>query len=724
MRLLKPFIRTLRRVTCAAALFLGLSTTSANAAGLLTPSDGSLPALQIREHAVDVVIEDGYAITTVDQSFHNPHRRDLEAIYSFPVPERGAVAEFTVWIDGQPVTGEVIEKQRAREIYASEKAAGRTAGVAEKDDYRSFDIRVHPVRAGADTRVRLVYMQPAHIDTGVGRYVYPLAEGGVDENKLAFWTTDEAVRERFSFDLRLRSAYPVDAVRLPKHDSVTPQRDANGDWLVKLEARASQTLDARQANDALDRTINALESGQQIKTSIPVTPSVESANGSAKSPASVFDLNEDIVVYWRHQPGLPGSVDLVAHKAEGDRRGTFMMVLTPGDDLAPITTGADWVFVLDISGSMDGKYATLADGVAQALGKLRENDRVRLVTFNNAAHEITGGWVTATPANVKRLAQAVAAVQPGGGTDLYAGLERGLDQADADRPTGLVLVTDGVANVGETRQRAFLELLAKKDVRLFTFVMGNSANRPMLETLTRASNGFAMSVSNSDDIVGHVLSATSKLTHQALHGVTLDIAGVQTADVTPATIGSIYRGQQIVLFGHYFGSGPADVTLRAKRSGEPVAYATRFDFPASAATNPEVERLWAYANIEDLMEDVRNFGERDDARQAVTDLGIEYGLVTDYTSMLVVEQQRFSELGIERRNEARRAAEQDAAAKRAASPVQSKRVDTAAPMYDRPRAVHSGAGGGGSGAFGPFEVLLGFVLVVVTLASRRRGKAL
>ena len=139
------------------------------AAGLLTPADGTGAKLNIREHHVNVVIEDGYAITTVNQSFFNPHANDLEAIYSFPVPHKAAVAEFTVWIDGKPITGEVLEKKQARQVYESEKAAGRDAGLMEQDDYRSFDTRVSPVRAGQVTRIRFAYIQPAHIDTGIGR---------------------------------------------------------------------------------------------------------------------------------------------------------------------------------------------------------------------------------------------------------------------------------------------------------------------------------------------------------------------------------------------------------------------------------------------------------------------------------------------------------------------------------------------------------------------------
>lgn len=147
------------------------------AAGLLQPSDGSLPPLEIKDHNVEVVIEDGYAITRIEQLFHNPHNRDLEALYSFPVPAHGSVAEFTLWIDGKPVTGEVLEREQAQQVYQEEKAAGREAGITEKDSYKTFDVRVAPVRAGQDTRIRLVYLQPAQVDTGIGRYIYPLEEG-------------------------------------------------------------------------------------------------------------------------------------------------------------------------------------------------------------------------------------------------------------------------------------------------------------------------------------------------------------------------------------------------------------------------------------------------------------------------------------------------------------------------------------------------------------------
>ena len=90
------------------------SSSIASAAGLLTPVNSKLPSLEIRSHEVNVIIEDGFATTAVEQVFHNPNGHDLEALYSFPVPDKAAVGEFIFWIDGKPVIGEVVEKNRPK----------------------------------------------------------------------------------------------------------------------------------------------------------------------------------------------------------------------------------------------------------------------------------------------------------------------------------------------------------------------------------------------------------------------------------------------------------------------------------------------------------------------------------------------------------------------------------------------------------------------------------
>lgn len=683
-------MKQLVHVMVLICLIVACYGTSAEAAGLLTPKDGNLPELEIKDHRVEVVIEDGYAITTVEQVFHNPHDSDLEAIYSFPVPEKGVVSEFTMWIDNKPVHGEVLEKKKAREVYDQQKAAGQEAGITEKDSYKTFDISVSPVRAGKETRIRLGYIQPAKVDSSIGHYIYPLEEGGVDDARLSFWTANEKVTSNFSFDLILRTAFPIDGIRMPHHPN------------AKITQQGKEYHVHLGNNPPGSPVANQNTSTQSAQTA----PQQEAEKAIAfQSNGTAFSLDQDIVVYYRHKEDLPGSVEMVAYKPEKSKRGTFMLTVTPAMDLKPIATGRDWVFVLDVSGSMKGKYHTLAEGVSQALGKMSAVDRFRIVLFNNDARELTSGYVVATPENVGQYINRVKQVTADGGTNVYDGLRMGLNKLDSDRTSAILLVTDGVANVGVTKQKKFIDLVRKYDVRLFTFIMGNSANRPLLDSMTEASGGFAMSVSNSDDIVGSILLAKSKVTHEALHGAKLKVKGVKTFDLTPEKIGSLYRGQQLIVFGHYYGSGEATVSLSGKISGQEKMYKISFQFPDEVNENPEIERLWAYATIEHLGREMDNFGEEEDSKNAILDLGVEYGLVTDYTSMVVVREEVFQQLGIERRNHERLQKEFDAQNKRAQTQVTNRRVDTTQPMFtgNRPTTRSSG---GGAGAVDPLALMM------------------
>lgn len=183
------------------------------------------------------------------------------------------------------------------------------------------------------------------------------------------------------------------------------------------------------------------------------------------------------------------------------------------------------------------------------------------------------------------------------------------------------------------------------------------------------------------------------MTHAALHGVELAISGVKTGDLTPKTIGSLYRGQQLIVFGHYFGNGTAELTLSGRISDGEKSYRTQIEFPANNEHNPEIERLWAYAAIEELMEDIHNFGEKADIKQAVTETALEYGLVTDYTSMLIVRDEMFDAYGIKRTNQQRSNNERNARQLRANRPIVSHRADTNKPMFAQPRPGFKDASG-------------------------------
>ncbi|MEM1296878.1 MAG: VIT domain-containing protein, partial [Verrucomicrobiota bacterium] len=207
--MIRKSILTTTFFTTVAAM-LAITTLSTQAAGLLVADGGFGGVLEIKEHDVHVTINNGIAITEVNQVFLNTENRQVEALYTFPVPDGASVANFSMWINGTEMVGEVLEKKRAREIYESYKATREDPGLLEQTDFRSFEMRVFPINAMAEQRVKITYYQELNYDDDWGTYVYPLATStrpGVDTR----------ISERFAISFNVHSEIPIQSMESPSH---------------------------------------------------------------------------------------------------------------------------------------------------------------------------------------------------------------------------------------------------------------------------------------------------------------------------------------------------------------------------------------------------------------------------------------------------------------------------------------------------------------------------
>ena len=359
-------------------LMVGLVPAMSQAAGILTPIGSGHQPIRILDHHVNVVINNGFAMTEVHQTFYNANSQDLEAIFSFPLPKSASLSEVTIYVGEREIHGEVLEKQKARQIYADEKSRGNQAGLAEKNEFYTFEFKVHPVPANDETKIRFLYYQPLNIDTGIGRYLYPLEDGGTDEAGMSFWTTNAKVENTFSLNLELKSAYPVQDVRVPGFET------------------------AAQIN-------NLAENHYKVQMQL-----------------ADMSLSRDFIFYYRLQDELPGRIEVIPFRDDPAKPGTFMMVITPGVDLKPLANGSDYCFVLDVSGSMQSKMGTFKHGVMKAMENLKPGDRFRIVTFSSQAGELTRDWLPVSDASLIKAREMIESLSAGGSTNLYAGLSLAL----------------------------------------------------------------------------------------------------------------------------------------------------------------------------------------------------------------------------------------------------------------------------------------------------------
>ncbi len=587
------------------------------------------------------------------------------------MPQGATLADVTILKGEIETTGEVVPRKEANSIYEEERSQGRDAGVANRNGYQNFEFKISNIPAQQEAKIRLAYYQALQVDNGVGKYLYPLDEGGTNETIKNFWTLNSKVENYFSAQINVRMAVPIGELRIPGFENV-----------AQLEKLA----------DDHHRII------------------LQQTEGS---------LNKDIVVYYRLADNLPARLELLPYRPEEGKPGSFMMVLTPGLDLKPLAQGSDYTFVLDTSGSMMGKIFTLAQGIKAALGQLQAEDRFRVIAFNDYAHELLD-WTPASKANVEQAISRVESLQATGSTNLYSGIATALEDLDADRVSSIVLVTDGVTNTGIIDPSEFESLMQKNDVRIFGFLMGNSANWPLMRLICETSGGFYSAISNSDDIVGQLLLAKSKITSEAIHNAKLSISGVKVSDTTKGEFRKIYRGQQLVIFGRYENGGSAKVKLDVNMSGEDRSYETNLIFPQTDVDYPEVERLWAMSMVEDIEQQIST-GKlpNTEGSKAIESIGVTYQIVTDETSMLVLTDKAFNNRGIARNNQARLAVERAAQSRRFAQPVRNNRADSSQPLFGNSPASHILSGGG---AIDPISAIFAFFLFGLGGASLLRKR--
>ena len=545
--------------------------------------------LVIRSHRVDVAIRDGVAETRVDQVFHNPNDWVAEGVYLFPVPEGAAVAEFTMWVDGEPVAAELLDADEARRTYEEIVRSLRDPALLEYVDRGLIRASVFPIPPGADRRIELAYGEVLPTEGGLSHYRY-----GLDTDAFSAEPLESA-----SIRVEIESAEPLRAVYSPSHD-VSVQR--NGERRAEVGWEAS---DVR--------------------------------------PDADFDL------YFSASPD-PLGAHLVSSFDPATGEGHVMLLAAPGIDPAAETIAKDVVLVLDTSGSMEGEKIVQARAALRSvLEQLAPEDRFAVVEFSTGARLFERGLSPATEADeaiawVKRL-EAV------GGTDINLALLEALATVEPERPTMLIFLTDGLPTEGETDIPGIMENVADntpENVRLFAFGVGDDVDTLLLDGLAEAHHGRSFYVRPGQPLDETVSAFYGSISAPVLTDPEIDWGTVEVDDMSPDPLPDLFAGAQLVALGRYDEPGATTIEITGEVNGE----ARTFTFPnqrlSALPGNDWLPRLWATRRIGHLLNQIRLHGENPELVDAVVDLSVRYGIVTPYTSYLLTEEDILSGEGRDR----------------------------------------------------------------------------
>ncbi|MFM9058506.1 MAG: VIT and vWA domain-containing protein [Planctomycetaceae bacterium] len=547
--------------------------------------------LEVRRHHVTVTIKGQVATTEVDQAFFNPNDVRLEGTYLFPVPRGAKIDSFAMDIDGKLTEAELLDAAKARSIYEDIVRRMKDPALLEYAGQDLFKVRIFPIEPRREKRVKLTYTQLLTADGGLVEYRYPLNTEKFSAKPI----------EAVSVTVRIETDEPLATIHSPSH-AVEVKRDGDRRATVGFEAK-----DVRPDTD--------------------------------------FQLVYGV------EPADSVGLGLLVHRAAGEDEGTFALFAAPSAAaVAAAPQPKDVVFVFDTSGSMaDGdKIGQARRALEFCLRNLDPRDRFGVVRFATEAEPFATDLSPADEASREKAIAFVKGFKPIGGTAIADALAAGLKLATsapaADRPCFVVFLTDGLPTVGTTEVEKLVagvtDAIGKRTVRVFCLGVGTDVNTHLLDRIVQATRAAGQYVLPGEDLELKLSSFYGKIASPVLTNLELAAEGdVRLSKLHPAPLPDLFKGEQLVVLGRFTGTGRATLTLTGMVGGEKRRFTIARTFPERDDAREFLPRLWAVRRVGFLLDQIRLHGESQELRDEAAALARRWGIVTPYTSWLILEDE-------------------------------------------------------------------------------------
>ena len=589
--------------------FEGTSDNESLGSLIVTMPDGRNEPLTVGYHKVTVEIRDQIARTTIEESFVNHTLSRLEGVFHFPLPQDASISGFGMWIGNDLIEADVVERQRAREIYETILREKRDPGLLEWNGGNIFKARVFPIEAQSEKRIRIVYTEVLPLRSGRYRYTYGLRSELLRTKPL----------RELSLNVTVSSELPLKGVTCSTHAARIQQAAHSG----------SVEFAAQEYSPTRDFEVVCEVDGKQ----------------------------SDVVVI-PHQRGNDGYF-LIQLSPPGPDGNWQRELLADGD---PLTL----ILLCDTSMSMDEeKRRQQTEFVSAVLATLSPADRFQLV-----ASDVTTAWasdapMSATPGNIATATKFLSERISLGWSDL----DRAFSDVTRRAPekSHVVYVGDGILSAGDTDPAAFVKRLQqlasgqrqpsedtqKARLSLHSVTVGNTSDSVVMKGIATAGGGSARAVGGEQTASVVALELLNEMARPGLRDLKVDFRGLKVAAVYPEHLPNIPAGTQQILVGRYLPEGDnqqGEIIVTGKRGTEDVRFAARLNLKNAEDGNSFIPRLWARAHLDQLLAQ----GSSPTVQEDIIRLSEEFHIITPYTSLLVLEtdadRDRF---GVKRRYEMR-----------------------------------------------------------------------
>src|SRR5262245_54236951 len=352
--------------------------------------NGQEAQISLRKFHVDVHMEDGFARTTIDQTYFNHENVQLEGTFHFPLPPDVSLSRLAMYVNGDLMEGGMAERSHARNVYEEIRYnVRRDPALLEWIDGSTFKMRVFPMEARQEKRIILSYTQRLAPLNGKASYRFPM---GHTLNETGLWSVNIRVKNAAAFNWTSPS-HPLTAVMDGR------------DLLLNAEAKHAK-LDR-------DLQLNLIE-----------------AAGVPPVKVSAIDHEPDHSQMLRYRPD---AAEFRPAKADPSRPKHCLCLFEASADRDPLVA------------------RTQIEIIRTILDNLEHHDTFSVLVANTRARMMVSD-LTATPQNIKKTVNAMERVHLIGALDLDQALSLARESLKERKESWLVHVGSGVATLGERRE--------------------------------------------------------------------------------------------------------------------------------------------------------------------------------------------------------------------------------------------------------------------------------
>jgi Ca-activated chloride channel family protein len=586
------------------AIFTGAQTPTQGSL-FASGKSGSLGECPLKNTSVRADISGFLARVTVTQEFENSFSEPIEAVYTFPLSQNSAVDDMTMKIGERVIRGRIMKREEARKVYEQAKTEGKTASLLDQQRPNIFTQAVANIMPGDKILIEISYVETLKYEDGQYEFVFPMTVGPryipksvnpTDAKNITPPIAETRNGSDISIEVNLDAGVPTEAIYSNSHPIAVTNLNPNS---ARISLREEKTIPNKDFILRYDVTGNRIEDA------------------------------------------------LLAHRAE--KGGFFSLILSPpGDFTEKDITPKEIVFVLDTSGSMSGFPIEKAkEAMKLSLEGLNPQDTFNLITFAGDTSVLFEKPVAATADNLALAKTFLESRRGAGGTEMMKAIRAALEPTDSQKHLRVVcFMTDGyVGNEAEI----IAEIQKYPKARVFSFGIGNSVNRFLLDKMAEEGRGEVQYVGLQDDGSKAAKKFFERVRTPLLTDISIDWNGLAVEDVYPQKIGDLFSAKPVVLNGRYAKGAKGTIRLKGYVGGKLLVRDIAVNLPENEPDHDVLATLWARRRVDSLMSDyyksARDEKAKTEIEQQITSLGIEFRILTQFTSFVAVEEKVVNQNG-------------------------------------------------------------------------------